>query len=128
MKTFHIKYLLICILAFFSITATAQDEIADAIKKGDVEAISAYFDSNVDMKILDKENIFSKAQAKLLLKDFFSSHTPENFTINHKGGPESAKFAIGNLKTSKGNYRVYFLFKQKGQQLLIQKFRIENDG
>jgi len=116
-----------CLFSIISLISLAQENITSAIQSGDVEKLAQHFDNNVDMKILDKENIFSKAQAKLLLKDFFSSHTPQSFTISHKGGPESAKFAIGNLKTSNGNFRVYFLFKQKDQQIIIQKFRIEND-
>ena len=108
--------------------AGTLENIISAIKNNDAEVLSEYFDGNIDLKILEKENIFSKAQARIMFKDFISNHKVTNVTLNHQGGPENARFAICNLNTSDGAFRLYFLLKLKEGQLLIQKFRIEKDG
>lgn len=124
-----IKFLLLTTFIYLSLSAgTAKVSIVAAINSGDYEKLAEFFDSNVDMKILDKENIYSNAQAKLILKEFFSKYPPQKFFIFHEGGPENATFAIGNLTTAKGVFRIYFLLKKKGERLYIQKFRVEEDG
>lgn len=125
MKAFF--YIIFSFFISFSIYAGPPAGIVSAISTGDCEKLSGYLDSNVDIKILNKENVYSNAQAKLIIKEFFSQYPPTSFSIFHEGGPENAAFAIGKLKTSKGNFRVYFLIKKKGESSFIQKFRIEED-
>ncbi len=124
------KILLLLLIPFiFTTNSFASDfsQIIEAIKTGNVEVLSKMFDTSIDLKVLDQENVFTQAQAKLILKDFFSKNPPQSFSINHEGGTEASRFAIGKLSTAKGNYRIYFLIKKKGDELLIQKFRIEED-
>src|SRR5688572_28218462 len=107
----------------------AANQIADAIRTGNAKEVSKYFGANVDMKILDKEDVYSKAQAELILKDFFAKHAPKTFTVDHNGVSKSgAKFTIGKLVTSAGTYKTYFLLKKEGEKFVIQQFRIETDS
>ncbi|MBK8808154.1 MAG: DUF4783 domain-containing protein [Bacteroidales bacterium] len=126
MKKF-ILLLFICLLNT-QLNANPTEKISKAIGNGDVETLAAFFDENIDLKILDKENIYSKMQTKLILRDFFTNYASVNFTIHHDGGSDQAKFTIGTLETNKGTFRVYFLLKKKGEISYIQKLRIENDG
>lgn len=122
MKTlFTIFVLLIATIAH----ANIFDDITEAIKTGDTEKLSEFFNENIEIKILEEENVYSKSQANLILKSFFKENTPQKFTISHKGGQESAKFAIGNLETSNGNFRLQFFLKKNGDKLYIQKFTVE---
>ena len=101
-------------------------EVADAIRKGNANEVSKYFGANVDMKILDKEDVYSKAQAELILKDFFSKNAPKTFTVEHNGVSKGgAKYTIGKLVTSAGTFKTYFLLKKEGDKFIIQQFRIE---
>ena len=115
-------------LTFCICLASPPEGILTAIKTGNGDKLSEYFDNTVDLKILEKENIYSKPQATILVKDFFSNYKVTNMVLNHEGGPENAQFAICNLTTAQGKYRVYFLFKTSNGKTLIQKFRIEKDG
>ena len=108
--------------------ASPPEGILTAIKTGNGDKLSEYFDNTVDLKILEKENIYSKPQATILVKDFFSNYKVTNMVLNHEGGPDNAQFAICNLTTAQGKYRVYFMFKTSNGKTLIQKFRIEKDG
>lgn len=120
---------MLAILLFFIpniFIGDVSDNIAAAIRSGNAKEVSQYFADNVDMKVLDQENIYSKAQAELILKDFFAKHAVKSFTLAHKSAPRNdSQFAIGTLTTSNGTYRVHFLMKTTGATTTIQQFRIE---
>ena len=125
------KSLTLSIFLFILPVLTLEDveaSIADAIRTGSASGVSKYFGDNVYMKILDKEDVYSKPQAELILKDFFSKHAPKTFTVDHSGvSKNGAKFTIGKLVTSAGTYKAYFLLKKEGEKFTIQQFRIETD-
>ena len=107
------------------LTINAQNDIytsvSNSIKNGDAKTLSTHFSSNIDLTILDKEDVYSKAQAEQILLAFFSKNKPVDFKIMHKGvSKEGAKYAIGNLKTAGGvTYRTYFFIKtQAGTEIV----------
>lgn len=104
------------------------DDVSAAVKTGNAASVSAYFATSVDLKILDKEDVFSKAQAELILKDFFSKNPVKAFSILHKGTSKSGdQFAIGSYENAGGKkFRTYFLFKKEGAALKIQQLRFES--
>jgi hypothetical protein len=103
-----------------------SDEIAGAIRTGNSSLIAHYFANNVDLKILSQENIYSKAQAELILQDFFSKHHPVKFSIAHKSTLKNdSQFAIGTLETGNGKFRVNFVMKTAGTSSTITQFRVE---
>ena len=126
------KNLLFLFLLFTGFTpapvADVSDDIATAIRAGNAVAISKYFASSVDLKVLEQENIYSKAQAELILKDFFSKHTLKNFSIAHKSALKNdSQFAIGTLETTSGKFRINFVMKTIGSASTITQFRIERE-
>lgn len=103
-------------------------ELSLAFKTGNVERISEYLNSTVELVILDKEDFYSKKVAKSILSDFFKDHPAREFVVKHLGGGQNdANFAIGNLTTTKGSFRVYFLLKKVDSKPLIHQLRIEKD-
>jgi len=119
-------------LLLVSLSAAAAgditDEIALAVKSGNSKEISAYFTDNIDLKVLQQEDVYSKAQAELIVKDFFTKHTVKSFEIDHRSVKNDTRFAIGKLDTSAGKFRVYFLIKKSSGKLRIQQFRIEAEN
>lgn len=113
--------------SLFAQTASIPAELSLAFKTGNVEKISDYLNSTVELVILDKEDFYSKKVAKTILTDFFKNNPVKEFTIKHQGGQIHANFAIGSLKTDNGLFRVYFLLKKVGNQSLIHQLRIEKD-
>lgn len=111
----------------FSNQAIAQvpDEIIQSLKSGDSKTLSAYFNQNVEMVVLENDNVYSKAQAQQIVNKFFSSNPPVSFNVIHQGGKEGAQYVIGNLVTGKGSYRVYFLLKKNSGKDYIHQLRIE---
>jgi hypothetical protein len=124
----------VVLIALSSLTAIAQDQgkipggISIAIKAGNATELSKYMNSTIELLLLDKEDFYKKNVAETILKDFFAEYHTKDFTIRHQGAKNDAQYAIGNLKTEKGDFRVYFLLKKVDQELLIHQIRIESDN
>ena len=113
------------ILTVTQIQAQIPDQIQLCLKNGDSKKLAEYFNKNIELVVLENDNVYSKAQAQQIVSKFFSANSPEEFTIIHNGATESAKYAIGNLKTKNGNFRVYFLLKPTEGKDYIHQLRIE---
>ena len=102
--------------------------ISLSFKTGNTAELAKYMNSTVELLLLDKEDFYKKAVAETILKDFFSQYQAKDFIVRHQGARNDAQYAIGNLSTEKGNFRVYFLLKKVGNNLLIHQIRIEADN
>jgi len=105
--------------------AEIPQAILDALKTGNVSALSGFFNSSIELSIREQEDIYSRQQAELIIKDFFSKHVPSGFVILHKGGKEGSQYAIGNLTTGKGIFRVTILIKYRDSKPFIHQLRFE---
>ena len=84
--------------------------------------------SSVDLNIPGNEGVYSKAQAELILKDFFAKNNPTGYKTLHKGSSrDGALYSIGNLQTEKGIYRAYFYMKKKGEDYFIHEFSLNSE-
>ncbi len=109
-------------LSSFDVTV---DEILGAIKKGDALKISRHFDNLVEITLNDRSNSYSRNQAEVVLRDFFSNHSVRSFTIIHRVNSNNGEYCVGNLNTANGEYRTTILFKTKGDKKLVQELRFE---
>lgn len=128
------KYIPLVIIAFCCLTAMTQDQtkipggISIAFKAGNAAELAKYMNSTVELLLFEKEDVYKKSVAETILKDFFTEYQTKDFIIRHQGAKNDAQYAIGNLKTEKGDFRVYFLLKKVDQELLIHIIRIEPDN
>ncbi len=126
MKIFKQSLLLLLCVLSISFTPKSLSDISKAISKGDTKGISSHFIENIDLKVLEQEDIFSKEQAEMILKSFFEKHPVTSFEIKHTSKPKNnTQYTIGTLNTSNGKFRVYYLTKLSGEVSIIQQFRIE---
>ncbi len=132
MKSLKIIHVVIFAMLFSALMAQEQSKIpagiAIAIKTGNAAELSKFMNSTIELLLLSKEDFYKKNSAETILKDFFAEYQVKDFIIRHQGAKNDAQYAIGNLETSKGNFRVYFLLKKVNQELLIQQLRIEPDN
>ncbi len=100
-------------------------EIINAIKAGNVSEISKFFDNTVEITFPGKSNSYSRSQAELVLRDFFSHNPVKNFKIIHKSENDAAQYCIGNLETTNGTFRTTIYLKHKGEKQVVQELRFE---
>ena len=118
-----IKKILVLLLVSNSLFASdIYEDIAGKIRNGDAKQLATYFGNSIDLSIVDKESVYSKSQAELIIKDFFSKNAPKSFSILHKGAsPEGTQYAIGNLVTVNGKtFRASFYFKTINGKSVLQ--------
>lgn len=122
-------FILLLITGTFMLTIQVQaqvpDEIIQSLKTGNARVLSGYFNQNVELSVPGNDNVFSRAQAQIIVNDFFSNNTPQNFLVIHQGGKEGAQYVIGNLGTRRGSFRVYFLLKKNEGKDYIHQLKIE---
>jgi hypothetical protein len=129
-----IKILLISLFVFSAYNHLAaqtneiSSEIISALNEGNAGEINAFLNTNVELVIGSKNDVFSKQQASGIINDFFKTNKINSFQVLHKGNKDNANFAIGTLKTSSGNYRVYILTRKQESTSLIQQLRIESSN
>jgi len=116
---------LVALISSFSYQ-NSLDEIVVAMKTGNAGTLSKYFDNYVDISLPDKSNSYSKSQASIIMKVFFSSNAVKTFDIKHKGENGGNQFCIGILQTRSGSYRTTIFLKQKGDRQYLQEIRVEN--
>ena len=109
-------------------TSNIPSGISLAIKTGNASELSKFMNPTIEIMLLDKEDFYKKNVAETILSDFFTEYQAKDFIIRHQGSRNDAQYAIGNLTTEKGNFRVYFLIKKVGEEFLIHQIRIEPDN
>lgn len=123
---FITPFLVLVFLTLNLFAAEISKEVSVAMKAGNSKELAKFFNTNIELSILEKEGVYSKTQAELIIKNFFTKHAPTSFVIIHDGG-EGVKYAIGNLKTSNGTYRVTIMYKEANSKTHIHQLRIEED-
>lgn len=112
-----------------SVSISAQEVVSQQIQKGlksnNPTLIASFFNNQVEMSVMDKEDIFSETQAKNILSNFLSQNKVIRFSMLHSGGKETAKYYIGNIETATSKFRVFYLLKGSGSNYKIYQFRIE---
>jgi hypothetical protein len=117
--------LTISVLMTASTVFSSIDEVIAAMKTGNAAEVARFFDNTVEINMPDKSNSYSKSQAQLVLKDFFSSNGVKSFTVIHKGENSGSQFCIGTLVTKNASYRTTIFMKQKGDKQVLQGITFE---
>lgn len=93
---------------------------------GKSEEISNYFSSSIQLTTPGKEGVYSRAQAKMILGDFFESNEPTQATLSSKGNSDNgAQFILLVLKTAAGDYKVNIFYRGSGNHVKIHELKIE---
>lgn len=124
---FSIAFILFCSFGFSQTDIT--DQVKGHISTGNAKGLSAYFTGNIDLGVEDNEDVYSRTQAEMILKNFFAKNVPSNFTIIHKGSSTmKVAYRIGTLKTKNGKeFRVTFNMKEVAGKYQIHQMQIEEN-
>lgn len=106
-------------------TQNGIDGVIGALRSGNSSELSKYFDENVDITLPDKSDSYSKAQAQLIVKDFFGNNGVKGFELRHKGDSPGGHYCSGTLQTSAGNFRTNVFMKNKNGKELLKEIRFQ---
>jgi hypothetical protein len=106
----------------------AIDEVVSAIKVGDAQKMSKYFDSMVDITLKDRSHSYSRSQAEMILRDFFTNSGVKNFKVVHRGNSNDSEYCVGSLATKNGEYRTTIFMRIRGDRKFLQEVRFESAG
>ena len=127
---FYKKYLFILfILQFLIHTISFSQEILlkdfkTAIVTGNSKKLAAFFNKDIELSINNKADVYSKAQAQLIIKDFFRQNKPIFFKIIFEGENSDYNYAICSLKSSSKNHNIYILYRKVKNKPVIHKLEV----
>ncbi|MGN6399040.1 MAG: DUF4783 domain-containing protein [Flavisolibacter sp.] len=123
-------FTLTCAALFFAVSAfkplTGLDDVIKALRSGNATELSKYVDDNIEISVPDKSDSYSRAQAIMILQDFFTNNGVKNFEVTHKGDNGGSQFCVGTLQTRSGNYRTIFFMKTKNGKQLVKEIRFQS--
>lgn len=126
MKAIFTPLLVACLAAFSSfVQASNIDGVVNALRSGNAAELAKYFDDNVELSLPVKSDSYSKAQAQVILRDFFTNNGVKNFELKHKGDSPGGHYCIGTLQTKSGNFRAHVFMKSKGNKEVVKEIRFQ---
>jgi len=119
-------------LSVLSLGGWAQTEIfspmKDALKAGSAKELVKHFKESVDIDLDGDERTYSKAQAELVLRDFFKKHAVTDFSIIHDGSSKGGlQYAIGRYVSGPENYYVIIRVKEEEGLHLIHEIKFRKE-
>jgi hypothetical protein len=127
MKKLFTPLLIISTILFSSFELQSGiDEVISALRSGNASELSRHLDDNVELTLPDKSDNYSKAQAQLILKDFFNNSTVKGFELKHKGESPGGHFCIGTLQTGSGSFRTNVFMKSKAGKEVVKEIRFQS--
>lgn len=127
MKAIFTSILLTSFILFSSFEyQNALDGVITAMKSGNATELSRYFDDNVEVALPVKSDSYSKAQAQVIIKDFFANNGVRGFELKHKGDAPGGHYCIGTLQTKSGNFRAHVFLKTKSNREVVNQIRFQS--
>ena len=89
MKKKSFIFLIILLTSFTAYAENIPPELVTAFMTGDATKLAVYFNKSIELTLFDKEEVYSKTQAEMIMRNFFTQHPPNQFKILHQGGKET---------------------------------------
>ena len=102
------------------------DGVIGALKSGSASELSKFFDDNIEITLPVKSDSYSKAQAQVIVNDFFANNGVKGFELKHKGDSPGGHYCIGTLQTKSGNFRAHVFMKTKGNREVVKEIRFQS--
>ncbi|HRI19887.1 MAG TPA: DUF4783 domain-containing protein [Panacibacter sp.] len=125
MKKILVMIGLVVSLSAYQTTADS-DNIVNALKQGSASQLSNYFDSFIDLKLPEKDEIknVGRTQAGITVKTFFDENSVKGFDLTSQREMGGTKYITGKLQGGLKAYNITMLMKAKGDKLSIITIRI----
>ncbi|MDB5247344.1 MAG: hypothetical protein JWQ40_1738 [Segetibacter sp.] len=121
-----IIFIIMVLFAAFSVRAQDANHIVSALKTGNADQVSDYFDKILDLKFPDKDEIKSigKNQAGIALKSFFDNNNIKGFELSSQREMGGTMYIAGKLTNGGEGYKLSIMMKTKEGRPQIITVRI----
>jgi len=102
------------------------DDVIKALRGGNAQELAKYVDDNIEISMPGKSESYSRSQAVMVLKDFFSSGVT-GFDVQFKGENAGNQYCVGKLTTGSGSYRTTVFMKSKDGKQLVKEIRFQGN-
>ncbi|MEJ6599087.1 MAG: DUF4783 domain-containing protein [Crocinitomicaceae bacterium] len=100
--------------------------VESAFKSGNAKDLVSIGKEKILINVDGIEGVYSKSQATLVLKKFFTKYPAKSFSYIHKGkGSSEGSFAIGTYTSGSSEFRVTVHFKKIKGNFKIESLAIE---
>lgn len=105
---------------------TDSDSIVKALKAGNAETVAAHFDSFIDLKLPEKDEVknMGKNQASIALRAFFTDNTIKGFELTSQREIGGTMYMAGKLKNNGKGFNITIMLKKNGDKQEIITIRI----
>ena len=117
--------LLLLLTSAFKPDNKGLDEVIVALNSGNATELARYVDDNIEISLPDKSDMYSKAQALMIFRDFFKNTGVRSFEVKHQGDNGGRQFCIGNLNTRTGTFRTTVFMTTKNGKQLVKEIRFQ---
>ena len=128
--------MILSFLLFTGINVSAQNSVSDvkdkaiaALKQGDAEIFTSFFNNPVDINLPYNDDSYSKTQAQVIVQKFLLQYKVESFEVKQTGNStDGSVFIIGLYKAKNGQvFRVYLLIKKQKSAAFIHLLEFEEE-
>lgn len=113
--------------AAFGFTGKVDSEsIIKALKTGNAEVFASYFDSFIDLKLPEKDELknMGKNQATIAIKSFFEDNGVKGFQLTSQREMGSTQYISGKLLNNGKGFNITIMMKKTGDKEGIVTVRI----
>ena len=106
-----------------------KDKAIAALKTGDSESFTSFFNNPIDINIPYNDDSFSKTQAKVIVQKFLLQYKVSSFDVTQSGNStDGSVFVIGIYTAKNGQvFRVYLLIKMQASTAFIHLLEFEEE-
>jgi hypothetical protein len=111
--------------------STSLDRVEEAFRTGDADALLIGAADRLDVIIFGKGASYSRAQAELVLSDFFRRHPPARVSFEQEVLAEDRRSVIGEYWVADNHAEpisVFVRLRARGPRWQLRSIRIERNG
>lgn len=131
-RYFLIFLILLQVIGFTSTMAQepTQPELKQlekAFSTGDVTALHAMFADRVEIAVFARSRLYSRSQARIVLKDLFDEYPPQHFELSTPSETSKGLFVAGTYRYSKDEepFQVYVRLRKSGEKWALREILVD---
>jgi len=101
--------------------------ILKALESGNSKELCFFLNQSVDLTINNRNGVYNKVQAQMIISDFFENNEPAKLEIIQQNEQTHSSFAVCKMTCNNSKeYNVYISVRNIEEKTLITQLKIEN--